>query len=260
MKRWTPPVPTTRKEQMLLKRLTRTKKLFAFLRLHRHELFDDAFQEELEEVLISQVDEQIAETLNLGKTRGALVAGVTDGGPADTAGMKAGDVIVRFDGQDVVEMRDLPRAVAATAVNKTVEVVVIRDGKEQVVRVTLGRLEDSEKPRQTSAEPPAPDTDVATKRLLGLELAQLTDELRQRYKVGNDINGVVIVSIEPDSPLADQPVAPGDVIVEVTGQAIAAPADLQKRFDALKKEGRKSALLFVTNSEGEQRFVPVTIP
>ena len=67
-------------------------------------------------------------------------------------------------------------------------------------------------------------------------------------------------AIEPNSPLSDQRVAPGDVIVEVTGQAIASPADLQKRLDALKKDGRKSALLLVTNGAGEQRFVPVTIP
>jgi serine protease Do len=157
-------------------------------------------------------------------------------------------------------MRDLPRAVAATAVNKAVDVVVLRDGKEQTLRITLGRLEDSEKAQQASVKQPAPETRAITKRLLGLELSQVTDEMRKRFKLRDDVKGLVIVSIEPGSPLADQRVTPGDVISEVTGQAVASPADLQKRIDTLKKDGKKSALLLLLNSAGEQRFVPVTIP
>ena len=211
-------------------------------------------------VRIQQIDDQIAETLGIGKARGALIAGVNDDGPAAKAGMKSGDVIVKFDGQDIREMRDLPRAVAATAVNKAVDVVVLRNGKEQTLRITLGRLEDSEKAQQASAKPVAPATPSVTRRLLGLELSQLTDDMRKRFKVRDNIKGIVIVSVEPNSPLTDQRVMPGDVISEVTGQAVASPADLQKRIDALKKEGKKSALLLLTNAAGEQRFVPVTIP
>jgi serine protease Do len=211
-------------------------------------------------VRIQQIDDQIAETLGIGKARGALIAGVNDGGPAEKAGMKSGDVIVKFDGQEIREMRDLPRAVAATAVNKAVDVVVLRDGKEQTLRITLGRLEDSEKAQQASVKQPAPETRAITKRLLGLELSQVTDEMRKRFKLRDDVKGLVIVSIEPGSPLADQRVTPGDVISEVTGQAVASPADLQKRIDALKKDGKKSALFLLSNSAGEQCFVPVTIP
>ena len=211
-------------------------------------------------VRIQQIDDQIAETLGIGKARGALIAGVNDDGPAAKAGMKSGDVIVKFDGQDIREMRDLPRAVAATAVNKAVDVVVLRNGKEQTLRITLGRLEDSEKAQQASAKPVAPATSSVTRRLLGLELSQLTDDMRKRFKVRDNIKGIVIVSVEPNSPLTDQRVMPGDVISEVTGQAVASPVDLQKRIDALKKEGKKSALLLLTNTAGEQRFVPVTIP
>jgi serine protease Do len=212
-------------------------------------------------VRIQAVDDQIAETLKLGRARGALVAGVTEKGPAETAGMKTGDVIIRFDGQDINEMRDLPRAVAATAVNKEADIVVLRDGKEVTLKIRLGRLEDSEKAQEAAVkQPSATPAPSATRRLLGLELSPLTDDLRKRFKVGNTVKGVMVVSIEPNSPLSDQRVTPGDVIVEVTGQAIASPADLQKRLEVLKKEGRKSALLLVTNGAGEQRFVPVTIP
>jgi len=211
-------------------------------------------------VRIQQIDDQIAETLGIGTARGALIAGVNEGGPAEKAGMKSGDVIVKFDGQDIREMRDLPRAVASTAVNKSVDVVVLRNGKQQTLRITLGRLEDSEKAQQASVKPPAPETRGVTKRLLGLELSQMTDEMRKRFKLRDNVKGLVIVSIERNSPLADQRVMPGDVITEVTGQAVASAADLQKRIDALKKDGKKSALLLLLNAAGEQRFVPVTIP
>jgi serine protease Do len=211
-------------------------------------------------VRIQQIDDQIAETLGIGTAHGALIAGVNEGGPAEKAGMKSGDVIVKFDGQDIREMRDLPRAVASTAVNKSVDVVVLRNGKQQTLRITLGRLEDSEKTQQASVKAPVPETRGVTKRLLGLELSRMTDEIRKRFKLRDNVKGLVIVSIEQNSPLADQRVMPGDVITEVTGQAVASAADLQKRIDALKKDGKKSALLLLVNAAGEQRFVPVAIP
>ena len=96
-------------------------------------------------VRIQPVDDTIAESLNLGSARGALVAGVDEKGPAKPAGLMAGDVIVKFDGKEVKESRDLPRLVASMAVGRQVEVVVMRNGKEVTKTVTLGRLEDGEK-------------------------------------------------------------------------------------------------------------------
>ena len=175
--------------------------------------------------------------------------------------MQSGDVVVRFDGQQIRDMRDLPRVVADTAVGKSVEIVVMRKGKEEKLSITLGRLEDSEKAQQASAKAPAPDQQKsAVRRLLGLELSALTDDMRKRFKVKDTVKGVLVVSIERGSPLADQRVQPGDVILEITGEAISSPADLQKRVDTLKKEGKKTALLLLSNNEGEQRFVPVQIP
>ena len=211
-------------------------------------------------VRIQQVDDQIAETLSLGKARGALVAGVSDDGPAAKAGIQSGDVIVKFDGREIKDMRDLPRVVADTAVGKTAEVVVVRNGKEQTLRIALGRLEDGEKQQPASLKTTAPEPKPITKRALGLELSTLTEDLRKRFKIKDGIKGVVIVSIEKNSPLVDKRIQPGEVILEVTGVAIVNPNDLQKRLDALKKDGKKSALLLVANATGEQRFVPVTIP
>ena len=96
-------------------------------------------------VRIQQVTDEIAESLNIKPARGALVAGVDDKGPAKPAGIEPGDVIVKFDGKDIKEMRDLPRVVADTPVGKQTPVVIIRKGKEETKTVTLGRLEDGEK-------------------------------------------------------------------------------------------------------------------
>ncbi|MBB3655430.1 serine protease Do [Rhizobium sp. BK650] len=95
-------------------------------------------------VRIQPVTDEVADSLGLDSARGALVAGVIKGGPVDDGSIKAGDVILKFDGKAVSEMRDLPRVVAESSVGKQVDVVVLRDGKEQTVKVTLGRLEDSD--------------------------------------------------------------------------------------------------------------------
>ncbi len=213
-------------------------------------------------VRIQQVDDQIAETLGLGRARGALVAGVTDSGPAAKAGIQSGDVIVKFDGRDIKEMRDLPRAVADTAVGKASDIVVVRKGKEQSLKITLGRLEDGEKIEQASLQKPleAPKQESATRKMLGADLAAMSADLRKKFKIKDTVKGVVVVAVEAGSALADSQVKAGDVIVDVQGDAIANPADLTKRLDTLKKAGKKSALLLLSNAEGEQRFVPVTIP
>src|SRR5947199_7955378 len=127
-------------------------------------------------VRIQQVTDDIAESLKISPPRGALVAGVDDKGPAKPAGIEPGDVIVKFDGKDIKEMRDLPRVVADTPVGKQTPVVIIRKGKEDTKVVTLGRLEDGEK--LAAADPKAdagPDRGVV-KKTLGIELANMSDE------------------------------------------------------------------------------------
>ena len=210
-------------------------------------------------VRIQPIDDQIAESLGLGKARGALIAGLSEGGPAAKAGILAGDVIVKFDGREVKELRDLPRLVAETPVGKTIEVVVLRKGKEITLRVAVGRLEETEKKPETARDP-APDSKATVvKRALGLEFSTLSDDLRRRYRIKSAVQGVVVTSVERNSPAADQRIQAGDVIVEVTGEAVASPADIEKRIEALKKEGKKIALLQVANADGDTRFVPVPL-
>ena len=211
-------------------------------------------------VRIQQVTDEIAESLGMGKPSGALVAGVTDGGPAAKAGLEAGDVILKFDGHDVKEMRDLPRMVADEPIGKSVDVTFLRDGKEQAAKVTVERLEEAEK--QASLAKPSTQQPAAAERpgkILGLELSPLTDELRKRFKIKDTVNGVVVTGVDRNSAASEKGLQPGQVIVEVAQQLVASPADVQQRVDALKKDGRKSALLLVTNADGELRFVAVTV-
>ncbi len=213
-------------------------------------------------VRIQNVDESTAEALGLGTARGALVAGIDEKGPARPAGLEVGDVIVRFDGREVKDSRDLPRIVASTPVGKSVEVAIMRKGQELKRNVTLGRLEEGEAQRQASVNPPAgdrPEPPTASRRVLGLELSGVTEELRRRYSLKENLKGVVVTRVEPNSNAADKRIQAGEIIVEVGQEAVTTPADVSRRVDALKKEGRRSALLLVANAQGEVRFVAVTI-
>ncbi|MFL6928394.1 MAG: DegQ family serine endoprotease [Xanthobacteraceae bacterium] len=210
-------------------------------------------------VRIQQVTDDIAESLALKPVRGALVAGIDDKGPAKPAGIEPGDVIVKFDGKDIKEMKDLPRIVADTPVGKDVPVVIVRKGKEETKTVKLGRLEDAEK-QQVAAKTDNKDDDKSVvKKTLGLDLANLSDELRRKYKIKDSVKGVVITGVDSASAAAEKRLNPGDVIVEVAQEAVTNADAVQKRIDSLKKEGKKSALLLVANAEGELRFVALSL-
>ncbi|APF38043.1 Do family serine endopeptidase [Chelatococcus daeguensis] len=208
-------------------------------------------------VRIQNVDDATAEALGLDKARGALVAGVDDKGPSKAGGIEVGDVIVSFDGKPVAQSRDLPLMVAQTPVGKEVEVVIIRKGKEERKRIALGRLEeatDDATPGQ-SGQSDKP----AVSQALGLEMSALNGMLRQRYNIKDDIKGVVVTSVDPNSAAADKRIQAGDVIVEVNQEPVASPQDVTKRIDAVKKEGKKSVLLLVSSAQGEVRFVALSL-
>jgi len=210
-------------------------------------------------VRIQQVTDEIAETLKISPARGALVAGVDDKGPAKPAGIEPGDVIIKFDGKDIREMRDLPRVVADTPVGQRTPVVIIRKGKEETKIVTLGRLEDGEKQAQAARRDPPQESGGVVKKTLGIELSNMSDDLRKRYKIKDTVKGVVIVGVDASSPAADKRLSPGDVIVEIAQEAVGSADDFQARVDKLKKEGRRSALLLVAGADGELRFVALSL-
>lgn len=210
-------------------------------------------------VKIQQVTDEIADSLNVKPPHGALIAGVDDKGPAKPAGIEPGDVIVRFDGQNIREMKDLPRIVADTPVGKEVDVVVIRKGEQQTKKVTLGQLQEEVKEVSVKTTVPADTDKPATQKALGLDLTGLTKDLRTKYKIKDSVKGVLVTSVDASSDAANKRLSAGDVIVEVAQEAVSNPADVRKRIEQLKKDGKKSVLLLVSNGEGEVRFVALNV-
>jgi len=205
-------------------------------------------------VRIQNVDDATAEALGLkGGARGALIAGVDEKGPAKVSGLEVGDVIVKFNGTPVKSSSDLPRIVAATPVGKVVEVLVVRKGAETTKSVTLGRLEDNEKPQLANARQPEAESSV--RQALGLNLSNLNDELRRRYGIKDGLKGVVVMRVDPNSTAADKQIKPGELIVEVGQEPVSTPAEVTKRVEQLRKENRKSVLLMVASASGDVRFV-----
>jgi len=211
-------------------------------------------------VKIQPVTEEIGEALNIKPARGTLIAGIDDKGPAKAAGIETGDVILKFDGKDIKETRDLTRMVADTPVDKEVEVVIVRKGKEEKKTVRVGRLEESDK-KLASITPnaPAEEKQGAAKKALGLDLADINDDLRRKYNIKDNVKGAVVTAVEQNSPAGEKQMKPGDTIVEINQVVMASAADVQKRVDQLKTEGRKSALFLVANKDGETRFVALNL-
>ncbi len=208
-------------------------------------------------VRIQNVDETTAEALGLDEARGALVAGVDPEGPANDAGIETGDVIVRFDGEDVASSRELPRIVASTPIGKEVDVEVIRRGEEMTIRVEIGRLAEGE--MAVRGDRPPADVPEAHADALGMEMMVMSDSLRERLGIADDVDGVVITEIDPDSAAADRRIQPGDVILEVGQEPVETPADVLDRLDAIRADGRRSALFLISNAQGEVRFVALSL-
>ncbi len=225
-------------------------------------------------VRIQPVTDDIAESLGMTATKGALVAGVIKGGPVDNGSIQTGDVIIRFDGKDVHEMRDLPRVVAESPVGKAVDVVLLRNGKETTVKVTLGRLEDSEDAADaadeatpdegTAEEGKAPETGKQaepkkTETVLGMGIGDLNEEARKTFDIVESVKGVVITEVAPDSAAAERGIVPGDVIVEIGQEAVTTAEEVKSRIAKLKSEDRRNALMMIANRSGALRYVTVRI-
>ncbi|HLJ62870.1 MAG TPA: PDZ domain-containing protein, partial [Stellaceae bacterium] len=153
----------------------------------------------------------------------------------------------------------LPRMVAETPIDKVVKVTVWRKRKEVVLDVKVGELDESEGQvaTLTKSTAPAPNTTPPVKEL-GLSLANVSPELRERFSLAEDVAGVIVTEVEADSPAAEKGVKPGDVIVEVAQQAVKTPAQISDKLAEVRKSGRKSVLLLVDH-QGDLRFVALKL-
>jgi len=206
-------------------------------------------------VFIQEVTDDIAESLGLESANGALVASVTEDGPADQAGLQAGDVILKFDGKNVEKSRDLPRIVAETAVEKTVEVELVRNGKKLVRTVTLGELEQAENGGllTSKTEPGSPET----LEDIGLAVAPLDEAVAEQFDLEADENTVVVVDVAETGPAGQRGIQPGDIILRINQAAVTSVKQLADKIREAKQSGRRGVLMLV-ESGGQTRFVQVS--
>ncbi|MEM8776864.1 MAG: Do family serine endopeptidase [Pseudomonadota bacterium] len=207
-------------------------------------------------VRIQDVTDDVAEAIGLEKVAGALVTDVPEG-PAEDAGMLAGDVILQFDGFDVGDTRGLVRRVGNTEVGKTVRVVVFREGETKTLKVTLGRREAAEGV-VPAAQPGGETEEPAEAELLGLKLTPLNDELRSQLELDEKANGLVVTDIDTLSEAHEEGVRAGDVITEAGQQKLNTIKDLEDRIAEAREAGRKSILLLVRRA-GDPRFVALQL-
>ena len=206
-------------------------------------------------VRIQSVTDEIAESLGMGVARGALVAEVIKGGPAEVAAIRRRDVVIEFAGKPVDEMRRLPRIVAETDVGASVPVKIWRDGEEITVNVTVGSLAEGEEQMAAGEEPPAAtDRGSAAIDSLGITVAEIDDDARERFDLDASAQGVVVTEVAEDGPAFDKGIRPGDIVVEVSQQEVQAPADIATRVEEARNAGRKQVLLLIQGQNG-LRFV-----
>jgi serine protease Do len=208
-------------------------------------------------VRIQSVTDEIAESLDLPEARGALVADVTAGGPAEQAGLQAGDVILSFNGVDIDQMRDLPRIVADTPVGTEAPVEIWRDEDRQTVTVSLGRLEEGELMGAAAGD----GSDGVPATVLGMTMAPLSAETRDDLGLEDDETGVLITAVDPGTQAADKALQPGDLIMEVGQKGVSTPAEVVAQIEAAREEDRGSILLLVKSggADGELRFVALRL-
>ncbi len=211
-------------------------------------------------VRIQNVTDEIAESLGLDKTRGALIASVSPDGPADKAKLKAGDVVTEFDGKQVTAMRNLPRIVAETPIDKKVTLKYWRDGKEHEATVKVGELEKAEEEEAAISNTPTPATPAAGVDLegVGVTVSSLSEANRKSYDVPKDISGVLVSKVDPKGEGSEKGLSVGDVIVEISQQAVTTPKQAADAIAEATKTGKNSVLLLV-NRGGDVRFVALRL-
>ena len=208
-------------------------------------------------VHIQTVTDELAENLGLDQARGALVASVIKDGPAEAAKIEAGDVILKFDGRDIGEMRRLPRIVAETPVEKTVDAVIWRDKEEMTLSVTVGELDEKE-PQVASRTRGGGKEQEETFDAFGLTLAEVTPGLRERFELGDDAKGVIVTRVDEGGLAAEKGIRAGDVIVEVNQDEVDSIDSVRESIGKARQEGKKT-ILFLLEGQGGLRFVALRI-
>lgn len=208
-------------------------------------------------IRIQTVTDEIAESLGLDETKGALIASINKDGPANKAKLQAGDIILEINDQEIKTMRSLPRIIAENRIGSTAKVIYWRDNKRHSVQVTIGELEKAEEKGLINSTVKTEDTGVDAP-LIGLTLKSLDGQLRELYSIDNSTQGVVITAVKNLSNAAKKGLSEGKVIVEINQQPVTSPQDVINIVEKAGKNNRKSVLLLV-NDKGTVRFIALKL-
>jgi len=206
-------------------------------------------------VRIQDVTKEIADVEKLDEPRGALVASVADGSPSAKGGIKAGDIILEFDGQPIQEMKELPIIVARTKVGKKVKLKVWRNKKEISKTITLGRLETSEDFKVAEKNTPPKELSIDKLKITVRELSK--DDIKSR-KLPNQSSGLVITKIENNSPLSGS-IEVNSIIIEAQKKKIKNISDLNQVVKQVLNSNQKTILLVIYNNQNQRRYIGVKL-
>ena len=209
-------------------------------------------------VRIQDVSQEIADVEKLDEPRGALVASVAENSPSDKAGIKAGDIILEFNGVKINQMKELPAIVAKTKVGKKVKVKVWRNQKEITKNVLLGRLETSEDFKVSEKKEPV-EKQTSEIESLKITVRLLNNEDIKTRKLPNQITGLVVTKIENDSPLKNTTLAVNDVITEAQKKKIKSINDLREAAQKVINSNQQTILLAIYNNQNQRRYLGVKL-
>lgn len=204
-------------------------------------------------VSIQSLTDDMAESMGLDGTEGAIIGSIVPDGPADKAGILPTDIILTFDGEPIEEMRELPRVVANTKVGKTVKVKLLRDGKAIVVNLTTEELQE-EPTLVASVDPDTQRGSLSTDEVMGMRLSSLNTVARERFEIPDDLEGVVVANLSRSSEAALNGFRPGDVIVQVDRNDVYDPADVIAGIDKVRESDRGAVLFRVYRGGGYFHF------
>ena len=204
-------------------------------------------------VQVQEVTPEIAKSLGLPRAEGALVAEVTKATPAQQAGVKQGDVILSYNGHAIDKLRDLPIAVAETPVGQRAELKVWRDGREETLEPVIAQMPNDLRTAEHAES-------AGSEKAMGVSLAPLTQQWRERLHLAKEVKGVVVMAVAPDSPLAELGLERGDVIEDINQQAVTTPEEAAKRLAQVQREqGNEKQIMLLVNRHGINQYVAMTV-
>jgi len=208
-------------------------------------------------VLIQEITQEIADSLGMKSAKGALVSSANEGGPAEKAGVKTGDVILKFNDIEIESMKELPKVVAGTPVGKSVPLVILRNGKELTLNVVLGELELAEK-ENLIGQANNSGSDSKEYEKLGFVAEELNSSNKSKFNIKDVDKGIVITSVKEESPAQAAGIVAGMVIVRVGQVEVNSLSVIDQALQSAIKQKRK-ALLFLVKVENGTRFVAIEL-